>query len=284
MQLSAIALLSTLAVSAAFSPSLGGVRSSTQLEARKPFISGNWKLNPQTKGEALTLASDIAATITDDSPDAEVALFVPYVFIEAAMGAVGDKLSVGAEGVCPELNGAFTGAVSSSMLSSIGVQWALAGHSERRVIFKETDEYINGQCLKLIKDDMSVMLCIGESESEYEANLAGAVCAVQLKKGLAGISKEDMSRVAIAYEPVWAIGTGKVATPEVAQSVHLKCREILADMYDQETADATRILYGGSVTPESVDELMGQPDIDGSLVGGASLDSEKFGRIINFKA
>ena len=170
------------------------------------------------------------------------------------------------------------------MLDSVGVNWALAGHSERRVIFGESDEYINGQCLKLIDQGMSVMLCIGESESEYDANLAGAVCAVQLKKGLAGISKEDMSRVAIAYEPVWAIGTGKVATPEVAQSVHATCREILAGMYDQETADATRILYGGSVSPESVDDLMTQPDIDGALVGGASLDSEKFGRIINFQA
>lgn len=169
------------------------------------------------------------------------------------------------------------------MLQSIGVEWALAGHSERRVIFSETDEYINGQCRKLMELGMSVMLCIGESESEYEANLAGAVCAVQLKKGLAGISKEDMSRVAIAYEPVWAIGTGKVATPEVAQSVHAQCRSILADMYDQETADQTRILYGGSVTPDSVDELMAQPDIDGALVGGASLDASKFSRIINFK-
>lgn len=284
MKLSAITLLSTLATSAAFSPSTANVRSSTQLDARKPFISGNWKLNPQTKSEAVALATDIAAQITDDSPDAEVALFVPYVFIEAAMGAVGDKLQVGAEGVCPEINGAFTGAVSTSMLDSVGVNWALAGHSERRVIFGESDEYINGQCLKLIDQGMSVMLCIGESESEYDANLAGAVCAVQLKKGLAGISKEDMSRVAIAYEPVWAIGTGKVATPEVAQSVHATCREILAGMYDQETADATRILYGGSVTPESVDDLMAQPDIDGALVGGASLDSEKFGRIINFQA
>jgi triosephosphate isomerase len=169
------------------------------------------------------------------------------------------------------------------MLDSVGVKWALAGHSERRVIFGETDEYINGQCLKLMEQGMSVMLCIGESESEYEANLAGAVCAVQLKKGLKGISKEDMSRVAIAYEPVWAIGTGKVATPEVAQSVHETCRKILAEMYDQETADATRILYGGSVTPDSIDELMKQPDIDGALVGGASLDSAKFGRIINFQ-
>lgn len=170
------------------------------------------------------------------------------------------------------------------MLESVGVQWALAGHSERRVIFGESDEYINGQCLKLMEQGMSVMLCIGESEAEYDQNLAGAVCAVQLKKGLAGISKEDMSRVVIAYEPVWAIGTGKVATPETAQNVHATCRSIIADMYDQETADGVRILYGGSVTPESVDELMAQPDIDGALVGGASLDSTKFGRIINFEA
>ena len=180
--------------------------------------------------------------------------------------------------------GAFTGAVSASQLKSLGVSWALAGHSERRTIFGETDEYINGQCLKLIQEGMNVMLCIGESESEYEQKLAGAVCAVQLQKGLAGISKEDMARVAIAYEPVWAIGTGKVATPETAERVHKRIRGILADMFDQETADATRILYGGSVTPDSVDELMAQPDIDGALVGGASLDAKKFARIINFKA
>ena len=166
--------------------------------ARKPFISGNWKLNPQTREEAITLATDIAASITPDTPDIDVALFVPYVFIEAAMNAVGGKLMVGAEGVCPEIKGAFTGAVSASMLQSIGVQWALAGHSERRVLFGETDEYINGQCRKLLELGMSGILCIGESEAEYEQNLAGAVCAVQLKKGLKGITKEDMARVAIA--------------------------------------------------------------------------------------
>ena len=188
------------------------------------------------------------------------------------------------QGVCPEINGAFTGAVSASMLKSIGVNWALAGHSERRVLFNESDEYINGQCRKLMELGMSVMLCIGESEAEYEQNLAGAVCAIQLKKGLAGIRKEDMDRVAIAYEPVWAIGTGKVATPETAQSVHATCRAILAEMYDQETADAVRILYGGSVSPDSVDSLMAKPDVDGALVGGASLDSKKFSRIINFQA
>jgi triosephosphate isomerase (TIM) len=169
------------------------------------------------------------------------------------------------------------------MLQSLGVQWVLAGHSERRTIFGESDEYINSQCRRLMEQGMSVMLCAGESDSEFEQNLAGAVCAVQLKKGLAGISKEEMSRVAIAYEPVWAIGTGKVATPEIAQNVHAQCRAILAEMYDQETADSVRILYGGSVTPESVDELMAQPDIDGALVGGASLDAAKFSRIINFQ-
>lgn len=182
------------------------------LYGRTPFISGNWKLNPQTKDEALTLASEIAASITDDSPEAEVALFVPYVFIESAMGAVGGKLSVGAEGVCPELAGAYTGAISSPMLKSIGVEWCLAGHSERRVIFGETDDYINAQCLKIIDDGMGVMLCIGESLEEFEQDLAGSVCAVQLKKGLKGVAKEDLDKVAIAYEPVWAIGTGSRPT------------------------------------------------------------------------
>jgi triosephosphate isomerase len=169
------------------------------------------------------------------------------------------------------------------MLKSIGVQWCLAGHSERRTIFGETNEQINAQCLKLIEKGMSVNLCIGESLAEYEADLADAVCAIQLKKGLAGISKADMSRVVISYEPVWAIGTGKVATSETAQKVHASCRKILAGMYDQATADSVRILYGGSVTPESVDELISQPDIDGCLVGGASLDATKFARIINFE-
>mmetsp|Transcript_1550 Transcript_1550/g.2615 ORF Transcript_1550/g.2615 Transcript_1550/m.2615 type:complete len:289 (+) Transcript_1550:82-948(+) len=271
--------------SAAFSPALSGNKftSSTQLSARKPFISGNWKLNPQTKDEAIALAGAIAGAVNEESPDADVALFVPYVFIESVMEKVGDWINIGAEGVCPEMAGAYTGAISAPMLKSVGVQWALAGHSERRVIYGETDDYINAQCLKLIEQDMSVMLCIGESLAEFEQDLAGSVCAVQLKKGLKGIAKEDLDKVAIAYEPVWAIGTGKVATPEIAQSVHATCRAIIADMYDQEAADAMRILYGGSVTPESVDDLMSQPDIDGALVGGASLDAEKFGRIINFK-
>jgi len=269
----------------AFAPSSLSTKhhASTELYNRKPFITGNWKLNPSTKGEAIQLASEIAKAITPESPD--VALFVPFPFIETVQNVVGDKITIGAEMVTPEMNGAFTGGISAPMLKSIGTQWALAGHSERRTINKETDEYINAQCLKLIEQDMSAILCIGETLTEFESDLAGSICEMQLKKGLANISKEVLlsGHVAIAYEPVWAIGTGKVATPEIAQNVHEKIRSILAEMYGQDVADETRILYGGSVSPESVDGLLAKPDIDGALVGGASLNGEGFGRIINFQ-
>lgn len=169
------------------------------------------------------------------------------------------------------------------MLKSIGITWALAGHSERRTIYNESDEYINAQCRMLVGLDMNVILCVGETLKEFEENLVDAVCEVQLKKGLAGIGAGDMDKVTIAYEPVWAIGTGKVATPEIAQSVHASIRKILSRMYGKNVAASIRILYGGSVGPDSVDGLIEKPDIDGALVGGASLDAEKFGRIINFE-
>lgn len=169
------------------------------------------------------------------------------------------------------------------MLKSMGIEWSLAGHSERRVLYHEADEFINAQCKMLIEHDMNVVLCIGETLEEFEKDLVGPVCEIQLKKNLAGIDAKDMDKVTIAYEPVWAIGTGKVATPEIAQSVHEKIRAILKDMYGEKIAQDTRVLYGGSVSPESVDGLLAKPDIDGALVGGASLDAESFGRIINFQ-
>jgi triosephosphate isomerase len=181
------------------------------------------------------------------------------------------------------VQGAFTGGISPVMLKSIGINSALAGHSERRTINKETDTDINEQVLSLIKQDMNVVLCIGETEEEFEKNLVGPVCEIQLKKGLTGVQPEDMNKVTVAYEPVWAIGTGKVATPEIAQSVHATCREILSGMYGKKIANDTRFLYGGSVGPDSIDGLMTKPDIDGVLVGGASLSADKFGRIINFE-
>ncbi|KAL3779385.1 hypothetical protein ACHAW5_008892 [Stephanodiscus triporus] len=262
-----LALASLLAYSAsAFGPStspplldysasaFGPSTSPPSAHARKP-LRGFWKLNPQTKEEALTFASGIASAITDSTPDFDVALFVPYVFIESTMSVVGGKLSVGAEvrASFPHSSGAYTGGISTSMIKSVGVDWVLAGHSERREIFGETDYYINAQ------------------------PTSPGACATQLKKGLKGVRKEDLDRVAIAYEPVWAIGTGKVATPEIAQSLHAKCRDILAGMYGQETANMIRILYGGSVTPDNIDDLMAMPDIDGALVSGASLDINKFG-------
>lgn len=288
-----VGLLSTNVSSFALLPSLHrcqetgfSTKTSSCLYERKPFITGNWKLNPGTKDEAIQLAKEITAAVKTDNTKTtpDIALFVPFPFIETVQRICGDSITVGAEMCTPELKGAFTGGISPVMLKSCGVQWALAGHSERRTINKESDEYINAQCLKLIEQDMNVILCIGETISEYNADLAGAVCEMQLKKGLAGVSKQDMDKVCIAYEPVWAIGTGKVATPEIAQDVHAKIRSILAIMYGQEIADNTRILYGGSVTDESVDGLMAKPDIDGCLVGGASLDSTKFGRIINFES
>lgn len=283
---SSFLLASLLSTGAAFSPfsqnQSQGKTSSSALFERKPFITGNWKLNPSTKSEAISLASAIALSVTPET-NADVAIFVPFPFIESVSNIVGGKFPVGAEMVSPNMKGAFTGDVSAPMLKSCGVQWVLAGHSERRTINGETDEYINGQCRALIENGMSVILCIGETLEEYEKGLVGSVCEFQLKKGLSGITPEEMDRVVIAYEPVWAIGTGKVATPEIAQSVHKICRGILADMYGDKIADETRILYGGSVSDESVDGLMAEKDIDGTLVGGASLDGKKFGRIINFQ-
>jgi len=285
MKLLRASLLTIVASASAFSvsrPAANLHRSGTELNLRKPFITGNWKLNPATKEEAISLSTKIAESISQDSPD--VALFVPFPFIEIVQKIVGDKLSVGAQMVTPEMSGAFTGGISVPMLKSMGVKWALAGHSERRTINRETDASINAQCLKLIGEGMSVILCIGETDSEFELNLAPVVCAIQLRKGLTGVNPEEMRDVCIAYEPVWAIGTGKVATPEIAQNVHADIRKTLTEMYGEDIANDVRILYGGSVSPESVDGLLEKPDIDGALVGGASLVGEGFGRIINFEA
>lgn len=320
-------VLATLGAVEAFVPSTV-VRPTTELFAeRKPFITGNWKLNPATKAEAVDLASGVASQA--DNSLADVAIFVPSIFIESVQKIAGGKLNIGAEvstrfvlsyrlrihpddgrlaevekvpsrlslllnssdrfvilyiqAVVPYESGAYTGGISPGMLKSMGVTWALAGHSERRTLFGESDEDINAQCKLLIENGMNVVLCIGETENEYEKNLVGAVCELQLKKGLSGITAQQMSQVTIAYEPVWAIGTGKVATPEIAQDVHSKCRAILKDMYGDSVAEETRILYGGSVSPDSVDGLMAKPDIDGTLVGGASLNANSFGRIINFE-
>jgi triosephosphate isomerase len=224
MKISALSVLALATSASAFVSNTASSRVESRLFERRPYITGNWKLNPSTRDEAVALAKGIADSVTPDSP-CDVALFVPFPFIEAAQEAAGDKLTVGAEVSCsaidipmtpssesffsthvmhsffiikmvtPEIQGAFTGGISAGMLKSIGVQSVLAGHSERRTINEESDEYINAQCLKLIEADMNVILCIGETDEEFEKDLVAAVCEVQLKKGLAGISAEDMSKV-----------------------------------------------------------------------------------------
>jgi triosephosphate isomerase len=257
--------------------------SAVTMMARKPIIAGNWKMNPEGIDEAIALGKGIAEKAAGQDK-AEVLLCVPHVYITSIIDELKDSnVNIGAQSVYFEDKGAFTGAVSTCMVKSVGVTHVLSGHSERRVIFKNDDSAVNRKTRKILDAGLNCMLCIGESKEEYEGKLAEAICATQLSKDLAGVTKEQMARVSIAYEPVWAIGTGLVCASDDAQKIHEYIRKWLAVLYDEETADSVRILYGGSVTPESVDDLMSKPDIDGCLVGGASLDADKFGRIINFK-
>ncbi|EED90123.1 triose-phosphate isomerase, partial [Thalassiosira pseudonana CCMP1335] len=191
--------------------------------------------------------------------------------------------SVGAQQVYYEDKGAFTGSVAASMVKSVGCEYVLCGHSERRTLFSDSDVNINAKVKKVLEFGMKPILCIGETKDEFDLGITKEVCAMQVSKDLAGVSKEDMENVVIAYEPVWAIGTGLVCEADKANDVHKFIRSVLEKMYDKEVAEAMRIQYGGSVTDQSVDELMSQSDIDGCLVGGASLFADKFSRIVNFQ-
>eukprot|EP00611_Tribonema_gayanum_P026837 TRINITY_DN6489_c0_g1_i1.p1 TRINITY_DN6489_c0_g1~~TRINITY_DN6489_c0_g1_i1.p1 ORF type:complete len:306 (-),score=91.76 TRINITY_DN6489_c0_g1_i1:120-989(-) len=265
------------------SSSLTGARAtSTQLDARKPLIAGNWKENPCTVQEAEALASEVAEA-TKQAGDVGVVVIPPYPFLVPVQNAASGALMIGGQNCYFEEKGAYTGAVSTAMLSSVGCTYVLCGHSERRTVFRNDDNAINRKLRAVLDHNMMPILCIGESKEEYDAGLNKAVCAIQLSKDLKGVTGEEMKRIVVAYEPVWAIGTGLTATPEIAQSVHDYIRGYLAKMYSREVADEVIIQYGGSVTPDSVDALMAMPDIDGALVGGASLDGAKFGRIINYK-
>jgi len=259
-----------------------GVVCGATMSQRRSFVAGNWKMNPNTIDEAKALATAVIAE-AKNAPG-QVALFVPHVFLdEVAKLAKGSNVEIGAQNMYTETKGAFTGAVGASMVRSVGATHMLVGHSERRAIFGASEELINGQVLKALQDGLKPLLCIGETKSEYENGLNTKICAVQLAKGLEGVTKAQMREVTIAYEPVWAIGTGLVCDAKIAQEVHASVRAFIAELYDQETANGVRIQYGGSVTPESVDELMSMPDIDGCLVGGASLEAAKFKRIINYE-
>ena len=235
---------------------------------------------------AIALATEVAElTKTCDPKKVEIAVCPPFPFL----GQVGDivskspsQIKLGAQNCFYELKGAYTGAVSAPMLKSVGCQYSLIGHSERRKIFSETDGAINHVVERVHEAGIIPILCIGETKEEYELGLNEEICTLQLCKDLKGLTPEQVSKIVIAYEPVWAIGTGLSATPEIAQSVHFAIRKWLRRIYGDDVAEMVRIQYGGSVTPETVDELMRCPDIDGALVGGASLVAKSFARIAMF--
>jgi triosephosphate isomerase len=252
---------------------------------RKPFLAGNWKMNTDSHS-CVELARAIAARLEQTAAEkTTVAVCPPFVYLAAVAKALSSSnISVGAQNVYFEKNGAFTGEISCAMLKDIGCNYVIIGHSERRHVIGEKDELINKKIAAAINGGLLPIFCVGELLEEREANKTEAVVTRQIEKGLAGIDAEKMAAVTIAYEPVWAIGTGKTATKEQAQEVHLFIRQLIARLYDKQLAEQIRIQYGGSVKPSNAKELMSQPDIDGLLVGGASLKADDFVTIVEESA
>ena len=242
---------------------------------RKPFIAGNWKMNTTGRG-AVELATALARSI--GSLDAvDLAVCPPFVYLPAVKAALaGSRIALGAQDVYHEDDGAFTGEVSTAMLTDVGCRYVIIGHSERRHVLGETDEMINRKIIKSMAAGLEVIFCVGELLEERKSGLTMDVVGRQAKIGLEGVAVSDTGRLTIAYEPVWAIGTGVNASPEQAQEVHAMIRRLLAERFNPAVAANTRIQYGGSVKPSNAAELLRQEDVDGALVGGASLMASDF--------
>ena len=248
---------------------------------RKPLIAGNWKMYLGL-AEAVELAEAVAASCAGLT-DREVMISPSFTALTAVAEAVaGSPVRVAGQNAAWEKEGAYTGEISPVMLQDAGVDMAILGHSERRHIFGEDDAMVNRRLLGALQFDLTPILCIGETLEEREQGNTFKLIEEQLGQGVKGVDIKQMHQVVIAYEPVWAIGTGKTASKEQAQEVHCFIRKVLAELYEKTLADEIRILYGGSVKPENVNSLMAQPDIDGALVGGAALKFESFDRIIHF--
>ncbi len=249
---------------------------------RRPVIAGNWKLN-KTLGEATELVKSLKSLVADVS---EVEIVVAPVFTaltSVACELADSNIGLAAQNCYPEGSGAFTGEVSPPLLKDAGCGYCIVGHSERRQLFGETDAFINAKIKALLQADLRPIFCIGETLEQRESGQMFDVLSTQVKEGLSGLTAADMEKVIVAYEPVWAIGTGKTASNEQAEEAHAFIRGLLQGCFGPESAAATRILYGGSVKPDNVDGLMAQDDIDGTLVGGASLKAEDFARIVKFR-
>ena len=245
---------------------------------RKAVIAGNWKMN-KTPSEAVQLINDIKPLV--ENAGCDVVVCTPYVDLSVAVEAVkGSNIKVGAENVHFEESGAFTGEISAPMLKEIGVEYVIIGHSERRTYFGETDVTVNKRTLAALKHGLKVILCVGEYLEQREQGITAELVAMQTKIALNNVTAEQMKNVIIAYEPVWAIGTGKTATAEQANEVCAVIRKAVADLYGNDTAEATTIQYGGSMNAKNADELLSQPDVDGGLIGGASLKPQDFATIV----
>ena len=246
---------------------------------RRPLIAGNWKMN-LTKADSLALVRALKAALPA-AGTVDVAVCPPSVYLDAVVAEVqGSAIGVGAQNVYHEANGAFTGELSTAMLVDIGCRYVILGHSERRHILGETSAAVNRKLKAALQAGLIPIVCVGETLAEREAGQTTDIVQEQLSGSLAGLTAAEAGRVVIAYEPVWAIGTGKTATPAQAEEVHADLRRMLTNRYNAATAQEMRIQYGGSVKPDNAAELMAQPNIDGALVGGASLKADSFLGII----
>ena len=244
-------------------------------------MAANWKMF-KTPAETTMFFTNFLPLVKDAS-NCEIAVCTPFVDLPAAIAAThGSSVTVGGQNLYWAKEGAFTGEISGPMLKAIGCTWVIVGHSERRQYFGETEETVLKRTKAAIEAGLKVIVCIGEVLAEREAGQTGAVLKTQFDGGIAGLSAEEFAQIVIAYEPVWAIGTGKTATPEMAAEAHRMVRALVASKFGGHAAAAIRILYGGSVKPDNVSSLMAQEDIDGALVGGASLDPASFSKIVNY--
>ncbi len=253
-------------------------------EARRPVIAGNWKMNADAEG-AQTLASTLAESLKESPAEsADVVVAPPFPYLERVGRAIaGSPIALGAQDAGWGEKGAFTGMVSPAMLLDVGCSYVILGHSERRNLLSESDDLVNRKLRACLEAGLTPIVCVGESASARKGNRATSVVARQLSGCLKGVDEAGLRRMIIAYEPVWAIGTGETATPEQAQEMHAFIRSTVAADVDAVAADELRIQYGGSVTPDNIGPLMAQPDVDGALVGGASLKAEMFLPIVRYR-
>ena len=244
-------------------------------------MAGNWKMY-KTPAETTAFFEKFRPLV-ENSDHCEIVICPPFTSLAAAVDAVkGTRVRTGAQNVAWAKDGAFTGEISGPMIVAVGATYAIVGHSERRQYFNETDETVLRRTQAALEFGLIPIVCVGERLEDREAGKTGEVLVGQFRKGIAGLSEQQFAKIAIAYEPVWAIGTGKTATPEMAADAHRTIRAEVREKFGKDAGDAVRILYGGSVKPDNAKVLMGQPEIDGVLVGGASLDAVGFASIVNF--